>query len=69
VATNIVVFDVSGIGPAPAELSAKLKQRGVLMNAINERQMRAVTHYDVTRADCAHALEALAATIAAAHTS
>jgi threonine aldolase len=69
VATNIVVFDVSGIGPAPAELSAKLKQRGVLMNAINERQMRAVTHYDVTRADCAQALEALAATIAASRAS
>ena len=56
--TNIVVFDVSGTGIAPAEISARLKQRGVLMNAINERQMRAVTHYDVDRAACAHALEA-----------
>ena len=53
VATNIVVFDVSGTGIAPAEISARLKRRGVLMNAINDRQMRAVTHYDVDRAACA----------------
>jgi threonine aldolase len=65
VATNIVVFDVLETGRAPADLSAQLRQRGVLMNAINERQMRAVTHYDVTREDCAQALDAVAATIAA----
>ncbi len=73
VATNIVVFDVSETGRAPAELSHQLRQRGVLMNGINERQMRAVTHYDVTREDCAQALEAVAsivaAPIAARHTS
>lgn len=73
VATNIVVFDVSETGRAPAELSTQLRQRGVLMNAINERQMRAVTHYDITREDCAQALDALvsiiAATIAAPITS
>ena len=50
VQTNIAVFDVSGTGSAPAELSAAPRERGVLMNAINERQMRAVTHYDVDRA-------------------
>jgi threonine aldolase len=59
-ATNIVVFDVSGTGLAPAEISARLKRRGVLMNGINQRQMRAVTHYDVDRAACSAALEALA---------
>jgi len=69
VATNIVVFDVFGTGRTPAELSTQLKRRGVLMNAINERQMRAVTHYDVTREDCAQALNALAATIAATITA
>lgn len=71
--TNIVIFDVSATGRAPAGLSAELKRQGVLINAINERQMRAVTHYDITRADCAHALDALAAalsaTTASAHTS
>jgi threonine aldolase len=60
VATNIVVFDISETGLAPAEISARLKQQGVLINGINERQMRAVTHYDVDRAACAQALNALA---------
>jgi len=60
VATNIVVFDVSGTGLAGGEISARLKSRGVLLNAINERLMRAVTHYDVDRAGCAQALEAMA---------
>jgi len=61
VMTNIVIFDVSGTGLASAEISARLKQRGVLINGINERQMRAVTHYDVDRAACQQALEAVAA--------
>ncbi len=59
VATNITIFDVSGTGVAPAEISARLRQRGVLINSINERQMRAVTHYDVDRAACAQALAAV----------
>ena len=66
VATNIVVFDVTGTGVPPAALSVHLKQRGVLMNAINERQVRAVTHYDITREDCAEALEALDEAVAEA---
>jgi len=64
VATNIVVFDVSATGLQSAEISARLKQRGVLINGINPRQMRAVTHYDVTRADCSQALEALNGAVA-----
>jgi threonine aldolase len=64
VATNIVVFDVGGTGRVSAEISARLKARGVLINGINERLMRAVTHYDATRADCAQALEAVAAAVA-----
>ena len=59
VMTNIVIFDVSGTGLASAEISARLKQRGLLINGINERQMRAVTHYDVDRAACEQALEAI----------
>ena len=60
VATNIVVFDVAATNLAPVEISARLKQSGVLLNPINERQMRAVTHYYVARAACQQALEALA---------
>ena len=64
VATNIVVFDVSGTGKAPADISRRLKERGVLINGINTRQMRAVTHYDVNREQCAAALDALADAVA-----
>ena len=64
VATNIVVFDSSGTGLAPPQISTRLKQRGVLLNPINERHMRAVTHYDVDRAACSRALEAVAEAVA-----
>ena len=56
VETNIVIFDVSGTGLASAEISARLKARGVLINAVNPRLMRAVTHYDAGRAACETAL-------------
>jgi threonine aldolase len=64
VATNIVVFDVSATGVPSATISARLKQRGVLINGINDRQMRAVCHYDVDRAGCSRALETLAEAVA-----
>jgi threonine aldolase len=60
VESNIVVFDISATGLAPADVSAQLRGRGVLMNAINQRCLRAVTHYDVNRAQCAEAVEAAA---------
>jgi threonine aldolase len=60
VQSNIAVFDVTGTGTAPAAISAALRERGVLINVINERQMRAVTHYDVDRAQCTAAVEAVA---------
>jgi threonine aldolase len=59
-ATNIVIFDVSGTGSTSAQISARLKLRGVLINGVNESLMRAVTHYDVDRTACAKALEAFA---------
>ena len=63
--SNIVVFDISATGLAPADVSAQLRRRGVLMNAINQRCLRAVTHYDVDRAQCAEAVEAAAECMAA----
>src|SRR5712692_5953696 len=47
VVTNIIIFDVSGTGLTASEFSSRLKSRGVLMNGVSDRQMRAVTHYDV----------------------
>jgi threonine aldolase len=64
VATNIAVFDIVGTGKTPAAISVLLKRTGVLINGINDRQMRAVTHYDITREDCAHALAAVAEAVA-----
>lgn len=59
VQTNIVIFDISASGRNPADFSKCLKTRGVLMNGANSRQMRAVTHYDVTRRDCERAVETI----------
>jgi threonine aldolase len=58
VRTNILMVDVSGTGLAPQEVSRRLKAEGVLMNAAGAVILRAVTHYDVTRADCEQAVEA-----------
>lgn len=63
VATNIVIFDIAGTGRKPAEVTATLKQRGVLMNGVGGTRMRAVTHYDVSRADCEQAAAILAEVI------
>jgi threonine aldolase len=60
VQTNIVMLDVSGTGLPAAEFSARLKSRGVLINPINNRQLRLVTHSDVARSDCERALAAIA---------
>lgn len=51
VETNIVVFRLTGSLTAP-ELSARLKTRGVLANAVGPQAMRVVTHMDVNRAAC-----------------
>jgi threonine aldolase len=64
--SNVVVFDVSGTGRAPADAAARLKEHGVLMNPINDRELRAVTHYDVDRAQCARAVEAVSEVLAGA---
>ena len=60
VETNIVVFDVAATGIDPAEFSARLKARGILINKIDATQLRLLTHNDATRADCERAAEVLA---------
>jgi threonine aldolase len=66
VQTNIVIFDVSGTGLSGDEVSARLKERGVLMNAIAPNVMRLVTHYDVDREGCELALAEVADALARA---
>ncbi|HEU0173724.1 MAG TPA: GntG family PLP-dependent aldolase, partial [Blastocatellia bacterium] len=46
--TNIVIFDIAATGMTTAQFSAELKSRGVLANGVNAREMRMVTHYDVS---------------------
>jgi threonine aldolase len=58
VETNIVIFTL----PAGVSLdgaSSALNARGILINPVNNRFLRAVTHYDVSRAQCIEAVEAL----------
>lgn len=59
VQTNIVIFDIAATNETTTELSAKLKERGVLANGINQREMRMVTHKDISRRACESALEAI----------
>jgi threonine aldolase len=47
--TNIVIFDIAATEMTTAQFSAELKSRGVLANGVNAREMRMVTHYDVSR--------------------
>jgi threonine aldolase len=61
VQTNIVIFDVSATGLNAVEFNARLKTYGVVMgDASTPREVRAVTHYDVTRKQCTRAAEAVA---------
>ncbi len=62
VETNIVIFKVKGELSA-AELSARMKARGVLMSAVGPQAIRAVTHSDVSRSDCLQVIEALSAEV------
>jgi len=57
VQTNIVFFRLEKGGAA--EFVAGMKAKGVLCSAIGPDQVRLVTHYDVSRADCEKAAELL----------
>jgi threonine aldolase len=59
VQTNILVFDISGSELSTTDFSARLKELGVLANGINAREMRMVTHKDISRSDIETALSAV----------
>lgn len=58
VVTNIVLFDVAETGMKADVICAQLKERGVLASGFGSA-IRAVTHYDVSRADIETALREL----------
>ena len=59
VQTNIVVFGLAGAAPDAPTLSARARERGVLVNAFGARKVRAVTHLDVSGEDCERAAQVL----------
>ena len=63
VQTNIVVFGVADEAPDGAAIVAAARERGVLVFAFGPRTIRAVTHLDVSRAQCIEAAGVLAAII------
>lgn len=62
VVTNIVIFDVADTGKPVDVICGKLRDSGVLMSGFGS-SIRAVTHYDVTRADIEAALAELRAVL------
>ena len=64
VQTNIVVFMLGPEAPDAATLVAQARARGVLVNALGARTIRALTHLDVSSAQCSRAGDVLAEIIA-----
>jgi threonine aldolase len=65
VETNIVFFDVSKSGKPAADICTALGREGVRMSQYPDAtKIRAVTHLDVSRADCEHAIAALRSVVA-----
>ncbi len=62
--TNIVVFGLLEGAPDAATVVARAAERGVLVMAFGPHTVRAVTHLDVSRADCERAADALAEAVA-----
>jgi len=64
--TNIIVFHLPDAMPIDAPmLSARARERGVWVNAMGPRTVRAVTHLDVSRPQCEQAAQVLIELLAA----
>jgi len=61
--TNILVFELDREAPDAPTVVARAKERGVLIFAFGPRILRAVTHLDVTREQCARAADVLVAAV------
>src|SRR5262249_20485873 len=59
VQTNIIVFKLAAEAPDAAAVVERARRCGVLVVAFGPRTVRAVTHLDVTRAQCERAAEVL----------
>jgi threonine aldolase len=63
--TNILVFELAREAPDAATVVASARERGLLIFDFGPRTVRAVTHLDVTREQCARAAEILVAIVEA----
>ena len=63
VQTNIVVFQLADGAADAAQVVAQARARGVLVNPLAARTVRALTHLDVTREQCLHAADVLVACV------
>jgi threonine aldolase len=63
--TNILVFELAPGAPDAATVVIRARERGLLIFAFGPRTLRAVTHLDVTREQCARAAEILLQIVAA----
>ncbi|RPI89015.1 MAG: low specificity L-threonine aldolase, partial [Planctomycetaceae bacterium] len=61
--TNLVFFEVDPKLGNASQLSTRLKEKGVLINATGPQRLRACTHLDVTREDALRAAEAISETV------
>jgi threonine aldolase len=62
-ATNIVIFDVVNTGKTARQVSAALKEAGVLINPISQTALRLVTHCDFASEQIGAVEAALAAAV------
>ena len=60
VQSNIVIFHMKDGAPDAAAIASRAKAEGVLLSVFAARTLRAVTHLDVSRADCERAAAILA---------
>ena len=61
VRTNILIFDLAPGAPDAETVVGRARERGVLVFSFGPRTIRAVTHLDVSRAQCERAGEILVA--------
>ena len=59
VQSNIVIFHMEEGAPDAATVVARAQEMGVLVSAFGARTVRAVTHLNVSRADCELAADRL----------
>ncbi len=63
VQSNIVIFHLPAALPDAAAIVRQAQEHSVLVSAFAARTVRAVTHLNVTEAQCRHAADVLAAII------